>query len=530
MRASTVGGVLAWLLWFGCALIAAVTCYRQDALVAIQFEALTGPLGLALLHLPVALVWDLVRRITMRWAPTAAGLVAPLLPLGLLAFLWVPSLLEPATMPAGRVAEPATAQDLVIITLDTVRADRVGAIGGGTLTPEIDKLAARGTTFTQAVTTSPVTAPAHASMFTGAEVPQHGLFANGARLGSDFPSMIESLRARGYRTGGFVSAHVLDRESRIHQGFQHFDDRWGFVQRLRWLPFTPYLDDARAPPRRSGAETVDQALRWLYSDDAPAVLWVHLFDAHGPYAPPSQFQPSPQAMNEARRIDRETMRTVGDLNRIGDNARSKVQQQTLLYDASVGWVDALTGRLVGRLRGDPIVIVVGDHGESLGEHDTYFGHGGTLWEEAIRVPFVVRWPGRFESGEKDNGLVSVRAVARLGLQAAGIDPILPIAPEPNVLVYTTGQEATRGLGRTERDSFKARQVAALRYDGGKLLARGGEAVAWYDLVADPQELLPQPVPEMLLGDAATLAGMVGAPPPRLSEHQRKRLEQLGYLE
>ena len=530
MRVSTAGGLLAWLLWFGCALLAATIGYRQDALVAVQWEKLTGPLGLAIIHLPVALMWDLLRRITMRWAPTVTGLAAPLLPLGLIAFLWVPALLEPVTMPAGRVAESATGQDIVIITLDTVRADRIGVIGGGSLTPEIDKLAARGTTFTQAVTTSPVTAPAHASMFTGAEVPQHALFANGARLGADFPSVIETLRARGYRTGGFVSAHVLDRESRIHQGFQHYDDRWGFVQRLRWLPFAPYLDDARKPPRRGGAETVDQALRWLYADDAPAVLWVHLFDAHGPYAPPSKFQPSPQALSEARRVDRETMRSVGDLNRIGDNARSKVKQQTLLYDASVGWVDALVGRLVGRLRGDPIVIVVGDHGESLGEHDIYFGHGGTLWEEAIRVPFVVRWPGRFESGAKDDGLVSVRAVARLGLQAGGIDPIAPVTPEPNVLVYTTGQEATRGVGRVEKDNFTARQIAALRYAGGKLLARRGEPVVWYDLAADPQEVQPLPVPEALAGDAASLQGIVEAPPPRLSEHQRKRLELLGYLE
>ena len=230
--------------------------------------------------------------------------------------------------------------------------------------------------------------------------------------------------------------------------------------------------------------------------------------------------------DEARR-----MAKPGEFAAIRD--LGKWREHVLAYRACIAFIDAQVGRLLDALDHSPnkdntIVVLWSDHGWHHGEKEHW--RKSTLWEEAIRVPFVVRWPGRFESGEKDNGLVSVRAVARLGLQAAGIDPILPIAPEPNVLVYTTGQEATRGLGRTERDSFKARQVAALRYDGGKLLARGGEAVAWYDLVADPLELLPQPVPEMLLGDAATLAGMVGAPPPRLSEHQRKRLEQLGYLE
>lgn len=530
MRASTVGGVLAWLLWVLCALVSAVGVYRQDALVAVQFEKLTGPLGIALVHLPVALLWDLLRRVLARWSPLVAGLLAPLLPLLLFALFWVPAVLEPASMPAARSGEVVDRQDIVLITLDTVRADRVGAIGGGPLTPEIDKLAAKGTTFTQAVTTSPVTAPAHASMFTGAEVPQHQLYSNGGRLGPDFPSFVEALRARGYRTGGFVSAHVMDRETRLHQGFHHYDDRWGFVQRMRWLPIAPYLDDGRLPPRRSGADTVDQALRWLYADDAPALLWVHLFDSHGPYAPPSQFQPSAQEMSEARRIDRETMRSTADLNRIGDNARSKVRQQTLLYESSVRWVDALVGRLVGRLRGDPIVIVVGDHGESLGEHDTYFGHGGTLWEEAVRVPMVVRWPGRFDAGDKNTELVSVRAVNRLAMQAAGLEDLAPVSPEPNVLIYTTGQEAVRGLGRAQKDNFKARQMAALRYAGGKLIARGGESVAWYDLMADPQEAMPLPVPEALAADAASLQAIVDAPPPRLSEHQRKRLEQLGYLE
>jgi len=525
MRASTVGGVFAWLLWCVCASAAAFGVWRQDALVAVTWEKFSGPVAFALLHLPVAFVWDLFRKVVARWAPVLAGVLAPMLPLLVLGF-WGLGLSQPSTRPAPAQSSVTDRQDIVLVTIDAVRADRVGPERG--LTPQIDAIAGRGTTFRQAITTSPVTAPAHASLLTGLEVDKHQLFANGAVV--KVPTLTESVRGAGFRTGAFVSAHVLDRESRLQAGFQHYDDRWGFLQRMRWLPISPYVDRYKLPPRRSGAETVDQALRWLYADEEPAFLWVHLFDAHGPYAPPSEFQPPVAAVQEARRIDREDMRARGSISDIGWKGKSQLRQQTLMYDSSVRWVDALVGRLVGKLRGDPVVIVVGVHGESLGEHETYFSHGGTVWEEAVRVPMVVRWPGRFETGQQNDELVSTRAVARLVLQAAGVEPIEAVSPEPSVLVYTTGQEAVRGLPPREKENYTARQTAALRYAGGKLVAKGGDPVRWYDLAADPQELTAQPVPEHLAADAASLQSLVDAPPPRLSDHQRRRLEALGYVE
>jgi arylsulfatase A-like enzyme len=173
-------------------------------------------------------------------------------------------------------------------------------------------------------------------------------------------------------------------------------------------------------------------------------------------------------------------------------------------------------------------VVVGDHGESLGEHDEYFTHGSALWEQSVHVPMIVRWPGRLEGGQTSDDLVSVRAAARVALQAAGVESPAPISPEPNVLIYTTGQEPERGVPR--RSVEPERQLAALRYHRGKLLARGGTPAAWFDLAADPGETTPLPVPAALVSDASTLEKLVNAAPPRLTDHQRRRLEALGYLE
>lgn len=500
-----IGGRMALLLWAVAAVASAVAVWRTDGLVAVGFERFTGPLAFLLLHVPAAAAAELTRRLVARWLPRVASLVAPLVPAALIGLVWMRGLVEEVASPPAAAAKGAAGPDIVLITLDTVRADHVGAIGGGTLTPNLDALGARGTVFTQAITTSPVTAPAHASMLTGLDVPGHQLWEAGVTLQT--PTVVEPLRAAGYRTGAFVAAHALDRETGLHRGFHHYDDRWGIVQRLRWLPGQRSLDAFRLEPRRSGAQTVDQALRWMVQDDTPALMWVHLYDAHGPYRPPSQFQPSAEARAEARRLDREDLRAAGDVRVVGWSARTRVREQSLLYAASVQWVDALVGRLVGRLRGDPIVIVVGDYGESLGEHGYYFSHGGRTWEQIVHVPMIVRWPGRFEGGTRDDGLRSITSVAPLLRQAAGLEPVTALAPERSVLIYTTGADGGRGpdAGPVEGATGPA---AAIRYPGGKLVAHPGEAVVWYDLVADPKETNPLPVPEHLAADRVRLEQVV----------------------
>lgn len=528
MAVAWLAAALSWLGWLACLGAAAWTTWRHDGLVALGPERILGPLVMAAAILPVALVveaqrWVLARRVPL-WS-AAVGLVPPALLFGL---VWVPALQARVALPAEAPATPARGPSVVLVTLDTVRADHVGAISDAGFTPKIDALAKEGATFSQAVTTAPLSGPAHASMFTGRGVLEHGLTMNGAAV--KMPTVVDTIRARGYRTGAFLSAQVLDRDTGLHIGFEHYDDRFGVVQRLLWLPAVAELRPTAAPPRRDGAETVERALQWFGSSGDPALMWVHLFDAHGPYNPPLEFQPPSEALDEARRMDREDMRTKQDVQMIGNRGRSRVREQTLLYGASVRWVDALVGRLVAKLPEDTIVIVLADHGENLGEHDYFFSHGGEVWEQAIHVPMVVRWPGRFAPGTRVEGLTSVAAVRELLEQATGLAPVAELAPPSSVFVYTTGQDARRLTDEESVLSTRSPPAAAVRHDGRKVSQRGTEAPVYYDLVADPAELAPQTVPPELQNDVTMLQQILAQPVPRLDAAQRERLEALGYAE
>lgn len=524
-RGARWGAMVSWGLWAACLIVGAVATFRHDAIVSVGPERWLIPAAVAGAMVPVWIMLDVQRRLVAgrvpRWS-VAVGTVPPALVLGL---VWGPGWTARMAAPADAPPTVAAGPSIVLVTLDSFRADHLGALVGGTLTPNLDTLAGQGLLFTQAVTTAPLSAPAHASMLTGLGVLEHGLTSNGAAV--RVPTVVEKVRAAGYRTGAFLGAQVIDRDSGLHVGFEHYDDRWGMVQRLAWLPALAELHLPQAPPRRSGAETVDRALEWLATDDGPAFLWVHLYDAHAPYAPPSEFQPSAAALDEARRMDREDMGRRGDLGLIGNRPRSRVREQTLLYGASLRWVDALVGRLVGRLPPDTIVIVAADHGENLGEHGDYFSHGANVWETAINVPMMVRWPGRFDAGSRFEVLTSVTLVARLIEEGAGLTPPTPPAGSATAFVYTTGQDARQV---DEVDAARSPPTACVRREGGKTLRRGDEPAVWFDLMADPGELNPLPVPAELVNDVAVLEQVLSKPVPRLDDAQRERLEKLGYRE
>src|SRR5436190_12345560 len=216
---------------------------------------------------------------------------------------------------AKRVEHP----NVLLITLDTFRADRIGA-----LTPNLQRLAQSGTQYTQADAAAPLTLPSHATILSVAFPLHHGLRNNGLGV---FPANREMLGTifskAGYRTGAFVSAFILDHRFGLNRGFETYDDE---------IARDPNDSEGAMEAERRGGETVDRALAWLRRDASrPWFAWVHLYDAHAPYAPPL---PYPQT-----------------------------------YDGEVQYVDAQVGRLLGAIdRQKTIVVVVGDHGEALGEH------------------------------------------------------------------------------------------------------------------------------------------------------------------
>lgn len=246
---------------------------------------------------------------------------------------------------------PGPPRNVVLITIDTLRADRLGR----GVSPELDAFAASGAMFTHARTTVPLTLPAHTSLLTGRLPPAHGVRLNGQVLGNDVPTLGTALKGAGYRTAAFVGAYVLDRRFGLARGFDVYDDR---------VPRQPQATDVLEASRPAN-DVVDAALRWLEQPSgAPFLLWVHLYDPHAPYAPPE-----PYRTTFAGRP----------------------------YDGEIAFAGAQAGRLLTYLetRGltsSTIVVLAGDHGEGLGEHGEAT-HGMLAYDSTLRVPLVIRTPG-----------------------------------------------------------------------------------------------------------------------------------------
>jgi arylsulfatase A-like enzyme/Tfp pilus assembly protein PilF len=257
-------------------------------------------------------------------------------------------------------AGPAVAPNVVLVTIDTLRADRLGCYGyARAVTPTLDGLASRGVRFETAVAHAPLTAPSHASILTGHTPLGHGVRDNGAYvLPEGVRTVAEDFRRAGYRTAGFVSGFPLKRRFGFDRGFDAYDDQ---LPRGKDARRTAYVE-------RTADRTTDAALRWLEtvsppgSPRKPFFLWVHYFDPHAPYEAPAQ-------------------------------AMASVASP---YDGEVAFVDAQLGRLLRRVeekKSEPtLVLVTADHGESLGEHgeDT---HGIFVYDSTLRVPFILAGPG-----------------------------------------------------------------------------------------------------------------------------------------
>ena len=466
--------------WAVAALAAGFAQHRHDALVALDGEALpwmaavAGPV-LALAVVLGALAW---RYPVLKWS----------VPLPVLAAVGFVVLAPPA--PPERVGGGA-GPDILLVTLDTFRADHVP------LAPRFEELEVYG----QAVTTAPLTGPAHASMLTGLSPLEHGLVRNGGATTQ--PSVVEELRAAGYATGAFLTGRVLQRETGLAHGFVHYDDRWGAHRRLFGEP---------EHPTRSGERAVDRALAWFEQTEGPRLLWVHLYDPHTPYLPPPDWRPSEDEKAAAARRDQQERSPSTDLKGFKQNLKAGFGEgQRLMYRAEVAWTDHLLGRL---LDGAPEakVLVVGDHGEGLGEHDEWFDHGAKLYETTMAVPLATRG-----LGPAHDQLVGVDQIADALRHAAGLGGSL-FTPRPWVEQFTTGQ-STSGPATGV--------VAAVRLPSAKLLSTPDGAV-WFQLVEDPHEADPRPPP----ADAPreVLDGLLSEAPPPPDSETLRRMRALGYVE
>ena len=276
----------------------------------------------------------------------------------------------------GSTPPPApTRPNVLLITIDTLRADRLGR----GLTPAIDALAASGVRYTNARATAPLTLPSHTSILTGTLPPEHGVRINGVALAAR-PMLARAFGTAGYRTGAFVGAYVLDRRFGLSGGFDTYDDR---------VPRDP-SGAARLEAERRGDTVVSSALEWLgRAGPQPFFAWIHLYDPHVPYDPPQEF-----------------------LAKGRGNA----------YDGEVAFADAQVARLLDWLRTsgqapNTVVAVTADHGEGLGDHGEAT-HGMLAYDSTLRVPLVVVRPG--SQGRTVETNVSLADLAGTLLQAAGV--------------------------------------------------------------------------------------------------------------
>jgi arylsulfatase A-like enzyme len=397
------------------------------------------------------------------------------------------------------------ARNLILVTIDTLRADRLGAYGNPDVaTPHLDRIAGEGALFPEAAVAVPLTRPSHATILTGLDPADHGLRDNvSPPLAAGIPTLATILKRAGFETAGFISAVVLSSQSGLNRGFDHYSDR-----------FELGADDARFlnSIQKRGDGPSGEAVAWLEARRGGRFFaWLHLYDPHDPYEPPEPYA--------ARYPGRP-------------------------YDGEVAYSDALVGRVLAALdrlgrRDDTLVVVTSDHGEGLGEHGEN-AHGFFVYQSTLRVPLLLRGPG-IPPGARPS--VTARSVDLLPtvLELLGVGPAGERALPGRSLV-----PAWHGKTIGEEPSYAESLLPLLHYGWSDLRSlREGRwkyiqapRAELYDLLRDPREHenLAQAQPARAEAMRAALArrltsetqaggeGSAGVPPDLL-----EKLGALGYL-
>lgn len=295
--------------------------------------------------------------------------------------------------------------DVLVITIDTLRADHLGAYDPGQSTPKLDALAREAAVFERAYAPMPLTRPSHFSMLTSLLPREHGVVNNSMALPAETLSVTEIFAEANYRTAAFVGVRLLGPDSGAARGFEQYD----------------YPQQAQ---ERDAGSVVGRALDWLgtLGQDESYFVWLHVFDPHLPYAPPAKFAKDvPGGLPALSWPDIEQIASAND----GDVPAETLDAALALYRGEVAYVDHWIGELiagVARVRelDDTVVVLTADHGECF-ENGIFFEHADCLFEPGIRIPLIVRYPPMFPPGSRVLGQTGIIDVAPTVLQAAGLD-------------------------------------------------------------------------------------------------------------
>lgn len=436
--------------------------------------------------------------------------------------------------------------NILFITVDTLRADHLSSWGYHLETsPNIDRLASEGVRFANAYTVTSRTAPSHYSMFTSRYPQEHGAKLNGFAPPPDMKYLYlpQVLQKFGYENGAFVSAWPLSKKlTKLDRFFDVYDQDLGrsyqTINSMRWAE-----------------DVAPRAMSWIEKKsktDKPFFAWVHFFDPHSPY----DF-----------REDFEAIKTTGKKDRTAERGQNAVLENVKAYNSEILYTDHWVGRLIDRvdelgLRDNTVVILLADHGESLGEKE-YQGHSRRLWESIVHIPMIIRYPGVVDAGKVVEAKVSTLDVMPTLLDLS--------VKRKNSSAKVPSDMAGRSLaaGLSGGGDLADRQVRAVAFAGQKWMMpkwfsklwlrdldfplrvsyrNGDHKVVWtpeeeelelYDLAADPFEMKPQKPKE---GDRAYKQETESLTKWFKSTHQAeggenlmsgddcKALESLGYIQ
>jgi len=436
-----------------------------------------------------------------------------------------------------RTAQAGSGPNLVLISVDTLRADHLGCYGYRRPTsPNIDRMAAEGVRFANATATSNWTLPSHASLFTGLHPSHHGAHHYG--LGTPIPEQIDTLAEylfrRGFETAGFVGGVFVSAKLGFAQGFDRFRDP-GYAK-FRRVPF---------------AANLDASLWWMAAQrERPFFLFLHTYATHMPYTPAAPYDSMFDAGYEGPYRDRFTSSDYQPYRYTDAIEPRVVEHIAALYDASIRQMDEQVGRLMefvesANLASNTCVLFISDHGEEFKEHGNLFHHNPKLFDELVRVPLIVWCPSRFEGGQVVEDVVSLADVLPTLLELTGGE-VPANLDGTSFLAALRGEPLAAGrIAVAEVDGSTVEEsgaVVAMREAHYKLVAStlgGNDRLDLFDLERDPGETrnIAEEHPEIVVRMSARLRKEVpmtnerrGSTPDWGSDPATlERLRQLGYI-
>jgi arylsulfatase A-like enzyme len=449
-----------------------------------------------------------------------------------------------SALAAGPVEpRPAPEYNLLLISIDTLRADHLGCQGYHRDTsPNLDQLAKEGVLFENLTAAAPWTVPSHMSMFTSLYPSVHGVQTVSDRLGEGVPTLAQCLAQSGYLTAAFVTGPVLNHRLGFNRGFQFYDDFTANLTVTHKLA-SIYMTGSELPMVVTNPIITDLATQWLQKHSRERFfLFLHYWDCHYDYVPPppfdKKFDPDYTGKEDGRHLFERQQEIVQQIS-----ARD-LAHLVALYDGAIAHTDEHVGKILQLLQDlglseKTLVIVTSDHGEGFLEHGRLL-HGNSVYEELLHVPLVMRLPGVIPAGKRIAGNVShvdlmptalglLRLAGAAQMQGIDLSPaILRDQPLPERLIYS------------EMAAWQL-NLRAVRWGNRKLFGRRGRLAGAQleEVTGDREQVIADSDLQKACPEAALRAFTEGPPsiakasaptPSNLDEGLIRRLKSLGYTQ